>query len=156
MQCREKTVRGKVLEIALRLLCKTYSTDNAACREELCALLRNTSWGHCEYCSRARGDSGWTDGHCVSGGHTPLALHSSDIVCTVQCTTLPLLCIRNCCIAHFLWHTVVPHFHYICRSLGTCRSSLWAISTSFIEYLPNTIWPFSKTQALVFVKAPAV
>ena len=96
MQCREKTVRGKVLEIALRLLCKTYSTDNAACRDERCALLRNTSWGHCEYCSRARGDSGWTDGHCVSGGHTPLALHSSGTVCTVavQCALYhtPLIC----------------------------------------------------------------
>ena len=31
-----------------------------------------------------------------------LALHSSGTVCTVHCITLPLLSIRNCCIAHYL------------------------------------------------------
>ena len=74
MQCREKTARGKVLEIALRLLCKTYSTDTAACRDERCALLRNTSWGTVSIVA-VRGET---------------AAGQTDIVSPVA--TLPLLC----------------------------------------------------------------
>ena len=160
MQCREKTARGKVLEIALRLLCKTYSTDTAACRDERCALLRNTSWGTVSIVA-VRGETagGQTDivspvatlpllctalalcalctvPHSPCSALATVVLHTicSELDSALYCDTLSALFYTSCVLG-CLCYTVVPHVHYICRSLGTCRSSLWTICTSFLEYL---------------------
>ena len=149
MQCREKTARGKVLEIALRLLCKTYSTDTAACRDERCALLRNTSWGTVSIVA-VRGET---------------AAGQTDIVSPVA--TLPLLCTALalcalCTVPHSpcsALETVV--LNTICSELDSalfCGTLLYHTFITFADHLEPadpafgqyappfwSIWPFSKT-----------